>query len=77
MSRYDLKSPREDRNGKTHWHKVGSAFPRDSGGFSLVFDALPLPDKEGNVRVMMWEAEPREDRGREPPRRDMDDEIGF
>ena len=63
MTRYDLISPREDRNGKTRWHKVGAAFPRDAGGFSLVFDALPLPDKEGNVRLLMSEAKPREDRG--------------
>lgn len=63
MTRYDLISPRKDRHGKTRWHKVGAAFPRDAGGFSLVFDALPLPDHEGNVRLMMAEAKPRDDRG--------------
>ena len=60
MTRYDLISPRE-RNGKTFWQKVGAAFPRDNGGFSLVFDALPLPDKEGQVRLLMTEAKPRDD----------------
>jgi len=39
--RYDLISPRPRKDGKTHWQKVGAAFPRDKGGFSLVFDALP------------------------------------
>jgi hypothetical protein len=63
MTRFDLISPREDRSGKTRWHKVGAAFPRDNGGFSLVFDALPLPDKDGNVRLLMTEAKPRDDRG--------------
>jgi hypothetical protein len=87
MNRYDLISPREGRDGKTRWFKVGAAFPRDAGGFSLVFDALPLPDKDGNVRLLMSEAKPRDDRdsyGGAPaggaPRggaRDMDDEIPF
>jgi hypothetical protein len=61
MVRYDLISPRERKDGKTFWVKVGSAFERDQGGFSLVFDALPLPDKEGNVRLLMTEPKPRED----------------
>lgn len=60
MNRFDLISPRERKDGKTHWAKVGAAFPRQQGGFSLVFDALPLPDKEGNVRLLMTEAKPRE-----------------
>jgi hypothetical protein len=52
-----------------------------------VFDALPLPDKEGNVRLLMSEAKPRDDAPRrdDPPRRDekpsrrsdIDDEIPF
>jgi hypothetical protein len=85
--RYDLLSPREDRSGKTRWNKVGAAFPRDAGGFSLVFDALPLPDKEGNVRLLMSEAKPRDEyqRREEPPQRqgrreapsDIDDSIPF
>lgn len=59
--RYDLLSPRKDREDKTRWHKVGAAFPRDKGGFQLVFDSLPLPDAEGRVTLMMWEAKPRDD----------------
>ena len=56
MTRYDLLSPRKGRDDKTRWHKVGAAFPRDKGGFQLVFDSLPLPDDEGRVTLMMWEA---------------------
>lgn len=61
MTRFNLISPRERKDGKTFWAKVGSAFPRDGGGFSLVFDALPLADKEGQVRLLMAEAKPRDD----------------
>lgn len=60
MSRMDLISPRPRKDGKTFWQKVGAAFPRDRGGYSLVFDALPLPDAEGRVTVLM--VEPQQDR---------------
>jgi hypothetical protein len=63
VTRYDLLSPRQGKDGKTRWLKVGAAFPRDKGGFSLVFDALPIPDKEGRVQLLMSEAKPREDAG--------------
>ena len=59
MAHFDLVSPRQGKDGKTRWFKVGAAFPRDKGGFQLVFDALPLPDAEGRVSLMMWEATPR------------------
>lgn len=60
MAHFDLVSPRQGKDGKTRWFKVGAAFPRDKGGFQLVFDALPLPDAEGRVSLMMWEATPRD-----------------
>lgn len=60
MQRFDLISPRPRKDGKTHWQKVGAAFPRDKGGFSLVFDALPLPDAEGRVSLLMVEPTPRD-----------------
>lgn len=86
--RFDLVSPRKGKDDKTRWFKVGAAFPRDKGGFQLVFDALPLPDAEGRVTLMMWEAKERDtgggydqspDRGRTggAPAGGMDDEIPF
>ncbi|TWI32779.1 hypothetical protein [Paracoccus sulfuroxidans] len=58
--RYNLISPRPRKDGKTHWHTIGSAFPRDKGGFSLIFDSLPLPDAEGRVTVLMTEPLPKD-----------------
>jgi len=89
--RFDLMSPRAGKDGKTRWFKLGAAFPRDKGGYHLVFDALPLPDAEGRVTLMMWEAQERDgqssqartaDRaqrptGGAPAGGDMDDEIPF
>ena len=86
MTRYNLVSPRPRKDGKTHWHNVGSAFPRDKGGFTLIFDSQPLPDNEGRGMLLM--TEPRERDGgarREEPKSgggrgfssDLDDEIPF
>ena len=88
MTRYDIVSPRKGKDDKTRWFKVGAAFPRDKGGFSLTFDALPLPDAEGRVTLMMWEAQDRDmlnmggqrDAARQAPAGrsvDLDDEIPF
>ena len=81
---YDLLSPRKGKDEKTRWHKVGAAFPRDKGGFQLVFDSLPLPDAEGRVSLMMWEAKPKDGgyssgtaRPADQAQRPIDDEIPF
>jgi len=58
-SRLDVLSPRKGKDDKTRWIKLGAAFPRDAGGYSLVLDALPLPDAEGQVRLLL--VEPRQD----------------
>ena len=83
MTRFDLISPRERKDGKTNWVKIGAAFSRDNGGFSLVFDALPLPDKEGQVRLLMTEPKPRDgyqapqQSGGGRPSDDLGDSIPF
>lgn len=55
--RYDLISPREykTKNGeqKTYWHKVGTAFKREKGGYMLKYDSLPLSNKDGECSVLM------------------------
>ena len=63
--RYQLVSPRPKRDGGTYWHNVGSAFAKDNGSFSLVFDSLPIPDKDGRVMVLMSEARDRNDGGQQ------------
>lgn len=91
MTRYNIISPRPGKDDKTFWHKIGTAFTRDKGGFQLIFDSLPLPDKDGRVSCLMTEPLPdreehrpeaRADMARQAPpaqarRSDMDDEIPF
>lgn len=83
--RYELKSPRKGKDGKTFWTRVGVAFPNKNGdGFNLILEAYPLPDAEG--RVMMTMMPPFErDEGHAskqqsrpaPERRELDDDIPF
>lgn len=52
--RYDLLIVREDQNKKSWWTKIGAAFENRNGdGYQLIFEALPIPDKNGDVRVIM------------------------
>lgn len=78
--RYQLVSPRPKRDGGTYWHNVGTAFAKDNGSFSLIFDSLPIADKDGRVMVLMSEARDRNDGPRQDnrqqsqqPRRDEPD----
>lgn len=37
-----ISGRKNERTGKTHWNRIGAAFKRDNGGFSVVLDSLPL-----------------------------------
>ena len=63
--RYQLVSPRPKKDGGTFWHPVGTAWAKDNGNFSLVFDSLPIPDKDGRVMVLMSEPLPKDGQQRQ------------
>lgn len=75
--RYDLISPRPGKEGKSFFVRVGAAFARDKGGFSLIFDALPLPDDKGKVSVLMVEPREKRQEPQEPRGGDLNDSIPF
>ena len=50
-NRFNLCSPRPKKDGGTYWHRIGTAFSDDKGGFSLIFDSMPLQDAEGRCIV--------------------------
>jgi hypothetical protein len=78
--RYDVCAPRAGKDDKTFWHRVGSAFESEKG-IGIVFDSLPIPDKDGRVAVRLFEPrEKKADHQNERPkaaRDDLDDEIPF
>lgn len=39
---------------KAYYTKIGAAF-RNAKGYSLVLDALPIPDNEGQVKILLLE----------------------
>ena len=84
--RYDLKTARKGKDGKTYWTKIGVMFPmRDRDGFSISLEALPIPtlnDSGGlECRIMAWEPydKDRADGADAKPRRqsDLDDKVPF
>ena len=60
VQRLDASVPRKKKNGDTFWVKIGAAWPAKKGvGYTVVFDALPIPDSEGRVVVGLFE--PKDD----------------
>lgn len=72
--RFDILSPRPKKDGGTRWHKIGAAFTANGGGYNLVFDSLPLPDKEGRVSLIM--REPLDRDGAPAPRQSAPKQSG-
>jgi hypothetical protein len=63
--RYDVltgqKYTNRDGEEKTFFTKIGTMFRNKTGeSFSLELIALPLPDKEGRVRLLVKEPQPRD-----------------
>jgi hypothetical protein len=88
-TRYDAVIIRKDKDGKTRYTKIGAAFPARDGrdGFSIVLDALPMPNAEGQAWISLFVPKERDDApkharsttGRQPAaaREEMNDEIPF
>ena len=58
--RYDLKTARTGKDGKTYWTKIGVMFPmRDRDGFNITLEAMPLQsmNEQGQLecRITAWE----------------------
>lgn len=62
--RFDICTPRPKKDGGKYWTKIGTAWENDKG-IQLVFDALPLPDKEGRCVANLFE--PRDGQKQAPP----------
>lgn len=74
MAKYwEVSSPRPGKDGKTYWCRIGTMFESKNGdGFNMVFDALPLPDKEGRVAVIVRPPRPRDGEQTQAPRNATD-----
>lgn len=51
----DICTPRKGKDGKTFWHRVGTAFVGDDGKIGGTLDSLPLPDADGRVSFQFFD----------------------
>lgn len=87
--RYDVCTPRPKygEEGKSWWHRVGSAHESDKGLITIYLDSVPVPDpsKDNKIVMMLFEPKDRDSapqrgspkRGAAPKRGEEDDEIPF
>ena len=58
-----ISGRKNEKTGKTFWNRVGVAFKRDNGGFSIVLDSLPL---NGEMMIVPPDDEKPAPKQREP-----------
>lgn len=86
--RFDCSTPRPKSDGTgSWWLRVGSAWQNDNGQITVYLDSYPIPDKDGVVKIMLFEPRPPSTQpGTPAPRQqnlqqwgkdDIDDEIPF
>ena len=51
----DVVQPREGKEGKTYWQKLGVKFVSDDGKESIKLDSLPLPNERGEVWMNLFD----------------------
>jgi hypothetical protein len=74
--RWDVSAPRHNaKTDKTFWHRVGTAFEGEKG-IGIVFDSLPLPDKDGRVAVRLFEPREKDAAKPAPKPRSGNDDMG-
>lgn len=86
-NRMNIVTPRTSRDGKTFWTKIGVAFETRDGGWSLSFEALPLPtlNQDGQLECRALLMLPRDEAparpaprgGRAPAHDDLNDSVPF
>jgi hypothetical protein len=63
VARYDIITPRPGKDGRTFWLKISMMVPSNDGaGFSIKLDAMPLPNKDGEVWIKASEPRQRGDK---------------
>ncbi|SCB51750.1 hypothetical protein GA0061099_102137 [Bradyrhizobium yuanmingense] len=76
--RYDVVTSRKDKDGKFRSTKIGAAFVKGER-ISVVLDALPIGNSEGQAWLTLFPAKPKDDKAaaNEPAAQDMNDSIPF
>tara|TARA_R110001632_G_scaffold173850_1_gene293287 strand:- start:2471 stop:2728 length:258 start_codon:yes stop_codon:yes gene_type:complete len=68
----------KDGEEKTRWQKIGVAFEKDGKITSVKLEALPIPNKDGEIWLNIFEQKPREVNGMPVNNSNpSDDEVPF
>ena len=61
--RMDVVAPRQGKDGKTYYSRLGIAFATKNGGWSISLEALPLPslNDRGVLETRLLLMPPRDD----------------
>ena len=70
--RMNVIAAQKNKDGKTFWNKVGAAWSREDGGWSVSLFAMPAPS-EGEYRFLIVPI----DGERKAPPKELDDHIPF
>lgn len=74
---HSICTPRTNKDGKTFWDNIGTAWPDNKGGFRLVFNSLPIggySEKYG-YRVEAMVFPPKDDNQQGRAAQSSDDEL--
>jgi hypothetical protein len=44
--------PLQGKDGKTYWHNIGKAFQNKLGGWDIILNSLPIPQKDQNGNII-------------------------
>ena len=68
----------KDGEEKTRWQKMGVAFEKEGKITSVKLEALPIPNKDGEIWLNIFEQKPREQNGMVINNNNQtDDEVPF
>ena len=56
LEKYNVTQAKELPDGKTRWIRVGIAFEKDGKPPRIKLDTLPIPNKDGDVWLSLFEA---------------------
>jgi hypothetical protein len=73
-NRYDLCTGRKDKDGKSHWTRIGVMFPAKEGdGFAIKLEALPIPNDKGEVWINAFVPKEKDGQQQSQSRQSADD----
>lgn len=75
--RYDVVTSRKDKDGKWRSTRIGAAFPKENDRISIVLDAAPFSNGEGQAWLTLFPYKPKDQQAAPAAADDMNDDVPF